>query len=293
MEAFFLAAAQGSRFCVHHVPREPQGAHATPGHDRPAAPHSTARGLGLVALPAFAEEMNKSRHVVAQAARALAAGGAGVLTIDLLGCGDSSGSLADATWDDWLADARLALDWMRAQGYGPLWLWGTRVGALLAAEVAQQPDAGVAGCLFWQPVTSGETALVQFLRLRAAGAMIAGKPPQGESVRDLRSRLAAGETIDIAGYPLPPALAGRLAATELAALRPACKVQWIEIVADAGRGPGAGSTQVIAAWQAQGLQVGTELLAAEPFWAATNAAELVQCPAIVSATAAGLHSWLG
>lgn len=273
MEAFFLPADRGARLCVHHAPLTP-------------------RGVGLVALPAFAEEMNKSRHVVAQAARALAAGGVGVLTIDLFGCGDSSGSLADATWDDWLADARLALDWMRAQGYGTLGLWGTRVGALLAAETAQRPEAGVAGCLFWQPVASGEAALVQFLRLRSAGAMIAGKPQQGETVKDLRTRLAAGETLDIAGYPLSPALAERLAATDLAPLRPACKVHWIEIVAEAGRGPGAGSAQVIAKWQAQGLQPSIELLVAEPFWAATNAAELVQCPAIVQATVAGVRSWL-
>ena len=49
MEAFFLPADRGARLCVHHAPLTP-------------------RGVGLVALPAFAEEMNKSRHVVAQAA---------------------------------------------------------------------------------------------------------------------------------------------------------------------------------------------------------------------------------
>jgi exosortase A-associated hydrolase 2 len=76
----------GQRFCIHHPP-----ALATP--------------LGLVVhVHPFAEEMNKSRRMAAQQARALAAAGFAVLQIDLLGCGDSAGDSSDATWAAWLAD---------------------------------------------------------------------------------------------------------------------------------------------------------------------------------------------
>lgn len=274
MQAFFLPAGSGARFCVHHVPAHP------------------ARGVALVVVPAFGEEMNKSRHVVAQAARALSAAGVGVLAVDLLGCGDSSGSFADASWAAWLDDTELALAWMRSQGYSSVWLWGIRCGALLAAESARRRPSDVQGCLFWQPVVSGEAALVQFLRLRAASAMIAGTPSEGASVRQLRDRLAAGETIEVAGYALSPALAKSLAAADLAGARPGCAVRWIEVVAEAGRGPGAASAQVIDGWQAAGAAVDTDCLVAEPFWAASNAAELVHCPAIVRATVAGAGAWL-
>lgn len=246
----------------------------------------------MLFLPAMAEEMNKSRHVVAQASRALAQSGVGVLSIDLSGCGDSSGRLADVQWTDWLADASLAADWMRAQGYARLWLWGMRLGSLVAAEFAHAHPDRVERCLFWQPVVNGESALVQFLRLRAANAIIAGKDKEGETVKQLRARLAAGETLEVAGYALAPSLARAVERAKLESLRPSCKVHWMEIVAEAGRRPGAASTKVIEAWQAHGTTVTTTLLAAEPFWASTNAVELVQCPSIVEATLADVGSWL-
>ena len=69
------------RFAVLHWPAEPR------------VP------LGLVVhAPAFAEEMNKSRRMVALQARALAEDGLAVLLVDPLGCGDSPGDFGDATW---------------------------------------------------------------------------------------------------------------------------------------------------------------------------------------------------
>ena len=76
-EAFFLAADNGragQRLCIHHPPRRGE----------------PARGA-VLHLHAFAEEMNKSRRMVALQARALAEAGFAVLQIDLHGCGDSGG----------------------------------------------------------------------------------------------------------------------------------------------------------------------------------------------------------
>ena len=271
MEAFFLQAARGQRFCVHHAP---QG----------------APGSGIVFVPALAEEMNKSRHIVAQTARRLAANGVGVLLIDLFGCGDSSGSLADVRWADWRADIRLGLDWMRQRNYRSLQLWGQRTGAVLAAEVARDNPGAVRRCLFWQPAVGGEAILTQFLRLRSVNALLTGSGGS-ESVKQLRARLIVGELLEVAGYPLSPALAADLAGLNLERANPLCPVHWIELVAEVGRAASAASARVLSAWQAQGTDVSMSLLAAEQFWAASNAVELVQCPSIVEKTVQEVAMW--
>ena len=60
---------------------------------------SNAPRSALVFVHAFGEELAKSRHVVSAAARRLAQNGIAVCTIDLYGCGDSAGSLADARFE--------------------------------------------------------------------------------------------------------------------------------------------------------------------------------------------------
>jgi exosortase A-associated hydrolase 2 len=143
--------------------------------------------------------------VVAQQARALAQAGYGVLQIDLLGCGDSSGEFADATWAAWLHDAQQARHWLLEQGGGPLWLWGMRAGALLAAQLAQQPQEGgdPTHLLLWQPVASGQQQLQQFLRLQAASQWL-GNASSGQTPAQA---LALGESVHIAGYTLSANLA--------------------------------------------------------------------------------------
>ena len=115
----------GRRFALHH---------------RPAGP---PRGLVVYVHP-FAEEMNKSRRMAALQSRALAEAGFAVLQVDLMGCGDSDGELLDASWAQWVGDVVFACGWLRQQyphsgtDTVPLWLWGLRAGALLAADAARQ-----------------------------------------------------------------------------------------------------------------------------------------------------------
>jgi len=271
VQAFFLPAAEGSRFCVYHPPASPVRA-------------------GVVFVQAFAEEMNKSRHLVAQASRALAAQGIGVLLMDLKGCGDSTGLFEDASWDDWRSDVHLAAQFMRGRGHARLALWGMRLGALLAAQCAAEMPTDVTRCVFWQPVLQGETHLAQFLRLRLASAMFSGTKSD-ETGKTLRARLAAGEKIEVAGYLLSPSMATALSGLDLASLRPPCPVSWFEVVADEQRAASPAASRVIAAWRDRGTPVDLTTLAAEPFWGASNAAELVQCPGIVEATARQAKAW--
>ena len=67
----------------------------------------------IIHIPAFAEEMNKSRRMLAMQAQAFAGQGYAVLVLDLFGTGDSSGDFGEATWDIWLQNIDTALVWLK------------------------------------------------------------------------------------------------------------------------------------------------------------------------------------
>ncbi|MBE2259334.1 MAG: hydrolase 2, exosortase A system-associated [Candidatus Accumulibacter sp.] len=261
IEAFFVLAAAGQRFALLHTPDTP----------------STPRGA-VVYVPPFAEELNKSRRMAALQARAMAAAGYAVLQIDLLGCGDSSGDFADATWEAWLADVKLACDCLQRRAPAPLWLWGQRAGCLLANDAAQRM-AGPVNLLFWQPVVSGKQFLQQFLRLKVAAEML-GSDGKGVMER-LRQQLRQGEPVEIAGYLLSPALAGALEKAELLLPHRSGRVEWIEIT---GRPDGALSPAAVARltqWQAAGQTARGTAISGPAFW---QTSEITECPALLEAT---------
>ena len=121
MEVFFLKGTRGSLFSVYHP------AH---GYDR--------RRLSLVYVPPFAEEMNRARRMAALQARRLSELGIDVLLLDPFGTGDSEGDFGDARWDIWCDDVRTAMNWLAVRTNAPVGLWGLRLGALLAADVASR-----------------------------------------------------------------------------------------------------------------------------------------------------------
>ena len=180
------AGRAGQRFCLLY---EPQG--------------RAVRGA-IVFVHAFAEEMNKSRRMVALQARALAEAGFCVLQIDLHGCGDSSGDFVDASWQGWVEDIAQAARWLQNHTNAPLWMWGHRCGCLLAAEAAGQFRLEC-NFLFWAPPASGKQLLQQFLRLKTAGQMLAGTASAGTEA--LRAQLVDEGFVEVAGYRLPNALA--------------------------------------------------------------------------------------
>lgn len=262
-QAFFLEAEggrAGQRFCLLH---------------RPAGGVLAA----VVHVHAFAEEMNKSRRMVAEAARALSSAGAAVLQIDLCGCGDSSGDLADAGWADWVADVRQAAVWMRREFDAPLWLWGQRAGALVAAEASA--TLGEVNHLFWQPAAAGKPLLQQFLRLKAAGELQGGG---AKGVTEaLRQDLAAGRSVEVAGYELPAALALGLEAAVLQPPQasPGARVVWLETSSRQPPEMLPASAAAIAKWQAAGHAVTAEAVEGPAFWQTT---EIETAPALIDAT---------
>jgi uncharacterized protein len=267
-EVFFLPMSngrRGQRLALHYPPycNEMRGA--------------------VVYVHPFAEEMNKSRHMAAMQARALAAVGYAVLQIDLLGCGDSSGDFRDATWEDWITDMQEAVHWMSGRHDAPLTLWGLRSGCLIATEVLRRINVP-ADILFWQPVPAGKVVLQQFLRLRVA-AEIQSAGRKG-LMNLMRAQLAAGEAVEVAGYSVGPALAAGLECAVLVPpIRPSC-VTWLEISPRNESALLPASAEIIADWEHAGHCVHGAVVQGPSFWQTT---EIENAPALLDATLASLN----
>lgn len=270
MQAFFLPAAQGERFCVLHAP----------------APGQPQRG-SMVYIHPLAEEMNRCRHMASLQARALADAGFVVLQIDLLGCGDSTGDFTDASWDAWLDDIALARQWLTDRYAGPMWLWGARAGCLLAAQSAARTPGMSLRLLLWQPVVSGLQHLQQFLRLRQISEMVQGAGKAG-GTQALLQQLQQGQTVEVAGYAMGPALAQGLASASLDPVERASQVWCVEVVSPAQAQAYVASpalAKCLQAWAAAGTPAQAVGVAGEPFW---QVPEAPLCTQLLQATVAAL-----
>ncbi|TCO80996.1 exosortase A-associated hydrolase 2 [Plasticicumulans lactativorans] len=246
-----------------------------PSADRPP------RG-GVLYVPPFAEEMNKSRAMAVSAARAFAAAGWGVLLPDLFGTGDSEGDFGDARWEGWRGDLTAAAAWLAQRCPGTPVVWGLRLGALLALDAAQRGALDARAFLLWQPTSSGEQALTQFLRLRLAATLRDGEP---ETPASLRARLAAGESIEVAGYALNPELATAIDACRAPAA-PAMPTAWIEVVAESGRTLSPATRRTLDAWAAAGCSAQASAVVGEAFW---GTQEIAAAPALIAPSLAFLQ----
>lgn len=282
-QAFFLPAgpvAGDQRFCIFH-----------PAHK---ADHtSRARGLVLYLHP-FAEELNKSRRMAALQARALARAGFAVLQLDLKGCGDSAGDFGQASWQDWLHDVTVGYQWLNSQEasgattscpYPPFWLWGLRAGCLLAVEAAKQLPVPC-NFLFWQPPSDGKPLLQQFLRLKAAGDMLAGETKG--VMTSMRQQLATGSSVEIAGYTLSAALATGL---ERAILLPSAatttlqRVEWFEVSSREDASVSPVSANTINQWNALNYEITSHVVRSPAFW---QTSEIEEAPELISTTTTAL-----
>ncbi len=231
-------------------------------------PAAAAPDLGdLIFVPPFAEELNRSRHVVARQARALAARGCGVLILDLFGTGDSEGDFADCRWHIWRADVLAGAAWLRDRGRTRIGLWGLRLGSLLAMDVASRSDTPYSHILLWQPVLNGKLFLTQFLRIRVAAGMSKGVGGK-LTTKELRETLRAGRMVEVAGYELAPDLAEAIDDLTMQPLGPASAsgISWIEVVGDEQAGIAPGSSRLLEKWKSQNVSVEAKAIADPPFW---------------------------
>lgn len=219
----------------------------------------------VIHVPAFGEEMNKSRHMVSRQARALADSGIAVVVPDLYGAGESSLEFESIDWRAWKAQLSFLLEWVRSESELGITLWGHRLGCLLAADVVRQHGEGVQSLLFWQPVYSGKQFMGQFLRLRMAAAMMKG---EDISVASLQENLRSGNSIEIAGYLLSSELYCQLAAVEMGTLVIPSRIQVnVHEVVSAEKGTLSPVTRRrLDEWQSLGVSCAGRASLGDPFW---------------------------
>jgi exosortase A-associated hydrolase 2 len=262
VEPFFFDADPGTRFSLYHAP----------------APQIAPRGAILYVHP-FAEELNRSRRMAALQARRFAALGFAVLQIDLFGCGDSCGDFNAARWDLWKRDLDTARAWLAERSVGPLYLWGLRLGGLLALDYAA--GASVDGVILWQPFLNGRTCINQFLRQRLTGAAHAGQ--SARSCTALRAELLARGVLEVEGYELAAPLAQAIDACDAATLAmPACPVHWFATGSPAPRRLAASAARLQQRWAGSGATLHFHALEGVPFWTG----QYPECPALIDATSA-------
>jgi exosortase A-associated hydrolase 2 len=269
LHAFHRGTDGGRRFCILHEP----------------APQHLAGAM--VYVHPFAEEMNKSRRAVAVQSRALAAAGWWVLQVDLQGCGDSDGELADVRWNHWIDDVLDAARWLQQRCGQPAALWGLRLGALLAAHAAAAFEER-ADLLLWQPVQQGRQAIQQFLRQATARSLVGRAPGDSPRAPAPREQLAQHGALEVGGYLLSDALATAVEAAELRPPAHAARVAWLEVATLDGAALSPASVARVEAWRAAGCTVTAHAVPGLPFW---QTQEIAEAPALVAATLAAVAGW--
>ena len=241
----------------------------------------------ILVVPPFAEEMNRCRAMVALQARALAEIGIGTLVVDMHGTGDSAGDFVDATWDVWRDDLARGLAWLRAFGNGCSSLWGLRLGAIMAVELAKQ-DGHIAHLLFWQPVLNGKLFYTQFLRIRIAAEL--ELPNRIKSTNELREKSANGEAIEVSGYYVGPELALALDRLDLSgpeALK-SFETDWFEVLASTDSTMARANAKAVQEFQAAGAAIQIETVVGPAFW---QVHEREIAPDLVAATTRCVDAW--
>ena len=265
---FLLSGSKGPLWAIYYPP----AAAAEPAGD-------------ILVAPAFAEEMNRCRAMVALQARAFARIGVGTLVLDPYGTGDSAGNFEDASWEIWRDDLARGIEWLRQSANGCRALWGIRLGAIMAAELAAR-DAAIERLLFWQPVANGKTYFTQFLRIRIAAEIDA----RGgiKSTEELRRRAAEGDLVEVSGYQIAPELARRLDEVRLPDAQGfgARRLTWYEVLATADAPHG--NAKLIDGYKASGMDLVYESVVGPPFW---QLHERTVAPALVEATTLAVADW--
>lgn len=264
MQPLFLASDSGALFCAYYPP-------ATEPPTR-----------AILHVPAFAEEMNKSRQMVALQARAFAARGYAVLVMDLFGTGDSVGDFGDATWTLWLDNIATAIAWLQGRGASTVDLWGLRSGALVAMDFVSRRSAAVDRLIAWQPVLNGDTFVTQFLRLRVAASVMDNNAPK-EKTSDLKRQLQDGLAVEVAGYSLNPDLVNPLLSirSDRLSLIGLKSLTMFEVVASADAQIGMASAQFLAQLQATGINCSLTQAVGDSFWATQ---EITLAPELIALT---------
>jgi len=197
----FVSSAKGRIFCLERIP------------------DSQSPQRLLVLVPPFAEEMNKSRHMVTLISQALVNQNHGLALFDLYGTGDSEGVLSDATLESWRHDLEVYLKYLKRAYECPLDVLCLRFGALIYLG-SQESLALTEDVHLWNPVLNGKLFMAQFFRMRIAAEMMR---PLGDklTMQNLIDEMGVSEFIEVGGYPVSQELYDSIAtfAIDVSSLR--------------------------------------------------------------------------
>ncbi|TAK65178.1 hydrolase 2, exosortase A system-associated [Methylobacter sp.] len=273
MQPLFIESSAGKLFAIYWPPAG-----------------ETPLDKAIIHIPAFAEEMNKSRRMVALQAQAFSDQGYAVLVLDLFGTGDSAGDFGVATWQIWLQNIDTAIDWLKQQGVQSVDLWGLRVGALLAMDFASNSKHRIERLIAWQPVLNGDAFITQFLRLRVAAAMMDNNAPR-EKTSDLKQQLLEGQAIEVAGYLLNPDLIKPVAALRADRLswQSVNEVAIFELVSSEDSPVLASNMQLLATLQEKNINVSLTKVVGNAFW---SSQEISDAPNLIKVNSEKVGQWL-
>jgi len=138
LEAFYFGPSSTYLFGAYHPPK------------------LSNRREGIVLCSPFGQENMRAHRSLRRLAINLSNLGYSVLRFDYRGTGDSAGTLAGVTAEDWQQDIRIAVQELIDIAAVPkVSLLGLRIGALLAAQVAANHQ-NISRLVMWDPVVSGQ-----------------------------------------------------------------------------------------------------------------------------------------
>jgi len=143
--------------------------------------------------------------------------------------------------------------------------------------------------LLWQPVFKGAQSLTQFLRLAAAHEQLedGATPDAGAALASVRSALASGRDVEVAGYRLSAALArGIEAATLDLSEGHSSPVAAVEVVGMGRTEPSPAVATQVARWQAAGVPVRLTTVEGLAFW---TTQEIEETPGLTEASLEALE----
>jgi Serine aminopeptidase, S33 len=120
-------------------------------------PESQTPKATILAIQTSGEENNFCRRVMLQAACRFAERGFATLIFDPFGVGDSAGRTSQVSLKDWRSDLMSISHQIRLRFDAPFYVWGARLGSLLAADLLISQSDNTSGLLLWAPLAHGRT----------------------------------------------------------------------------------------------------------------------------------------
>jgi len=211
----------------------------------------TATARAIVLCHPFGQEYLRAHRSLRQLAAMLANSGIHVLRFDYHGTGDSAGEMTGASLAGWKKDIETAIEELRDTcGAARVGLLGLRLGATLAAQVVVARPKDVDALVLWDPIVSGRAYLEE---LRHSADPVRARPAE------------SGGGFEVLGFPLTAAMAGEMAAADLAAAVPGLQAKTL-VIASAVL---ADEARLTAAFAARGTGTGSaalEHIPSAPAW---------------------------